>query len=76
MNSNELYEGYLFAHFIGEKGVRDPYLYRSPVENRFYLIATDLSIYNRGGWFKNEQGYYDASTTGSSNLVFMQYLIL
>lgn len=107
MNSNELYEGYLFAHFIGEmdgnseqiyfsvsedglhfkdlnggkpilvstvgeKGVRDPYLYRSPVENRFYLIATDLSIYNRGGWFKNEQGYYDASTTGSSNLVLWE----
>lgn len=100
------YEGYLFAHFIGErtaeqeqiyfavsedglnfkdlnngkpvlvstvgeKGVRDPYLYRSH-ENKFYLIATDLSIYNRGGWVKNEQGYFDASTTGSSNLVLWE----
>lgn len=57
---------------IGERGVRDPYLYRSPIEDKFYLIATDLSIYNRGGWFKNEQGYYDASTTGSSNLVLWE----
>lgn len=101
------FEGYLFAHFIGEqddyseqiyfsvskdglhfedlnggkpvlissvgeKGVRDPYLYRSPKDDKFYLVATDLSIYNRGGWFKNEQGYYDASTTGSSNLVLWE----
>lgn len=54
---------------IGEKGVRDPYLCRSKEGDRFFLIATDLSIYNRGGWFQNEQGYYDASTTGSHNLV-------
>jgi len=57
---------------VGEKGVRDPYLYRSPEGDRFFLIATDLSIYNRGGWFQNEQGYYDASTTGSSNLVLWE----
>jgi len=103
-NSKLIFEGYLFAHFIGEqkenqeqiyfavsedglnfkdlspdmpvlistvgeKGVRDPYLYRSPKDNKFYLVATDLSIFNRGGWFQNEQGYYDASTTGSSSLV-------
>ena len=54
---------------VGEKGVRDPYIYRSYEGDRFFLIATDLSIYNRGGWFQNEQGYYDASTTGSHNLV-------
>lgn len=57
---------------IGEGGVRDPYLYRSYEGDRFFLIATDLSIYNRGGWFQNEQGYYDASTTGSSNLVLWE----
>lgn len=61
---------------IGEKGVRDPFLYRShpsdPKGNRFFLIATDLSIYNRGGWFQNEQGYYDASTTGSPYLVLWE----
>lgn len=57
---------------IGEGGVRDPYLYRSPEGDRYFLIATDLSIYHRGGWYKNEQGYYDASTTGSSSLVLWE----
>lgn len=57
---------------VGEKGVRDPYMYRSYEGDRFFLIATDLSIYNRGGWFQNEQGYYDASTTGSSSLVLFE----
>ncbi|MDO4188728.1 MAG: glycoside hydrolase family 43 protein [Lachnospiraceae bacterium] len=57
---------------VGEGGVRDPYLYRSYEGDRFFLIATDLSIFNRGGWFQNEQGYYDASTTGSSNLVLWE----
>ena len=57
---------------VGECGVRDPYLYRSHEGDRFFLIATDLSIFNRGGWFQNEQGYYDASTTGSSNLVLWE----
>lgn len=32
---------------IGEKGVRDPYIVRSPENDKFYIIATDLSIYNR-----------------------------
>lgn len=57
---------------VGEKGVRDPYIYRSPEGDRFFLIATDLSIYNRGGWFINDEGYYDASTTGSPYLVLWQ----
>jgi len=57
---------------VGEKGVRDPYLCRSIEGDRYFLIATDLSIFNRGGWFQNEQGYYDASTTGSSSLVFWE----
>lgn len=57
---------------IGEKGVRDPFLYRSAEGDRFFLIATDLSIFHRGGWFQNEQGYYDASTTGSNSLVFWE----
>jgi len=57
---------------VGERGARDPFLYRSPEENKFYAIATDLSIYNRGGWKKNEQGYYDPSTTGSPYLVLWE----
>jgi len=30
---------------VGEKGVRDPFLLRSPDNKTFYLIATDLSIH-------------------------------
>lgn len=57
---------------VGEKGVRDPYICRSAEGDRYFLIATDLSIYNRGGWLQNEQGYYDASTTGSRYLVLWE----
>ena len=35
---------------LGEKGVRDPFLVRSPKEDKFYLIATDLRIANGKGW--------------------------
>lgn len=56
----------------GEKGVRDPYLYRSPEGDRYFLIATDLSIFYRGGWSINAQGYYDPSTTGSHYLVLWE----
>ena len=57
---------------VGEKGVRDPYICRSAEGDRYFLIATDLSIYHRGGWFINEQGYYDPSTTGSQYLVLWE----
>ncbi|MBY9078223.1 family 43 glycosylhydrolase [Paenibacillus sp. HN-1] len=35
---------------LGEKGVRDPFIVRSPGENKFYLIATDLRIAAGKGW--------------------------
>lgn len=35
---------------LGEQGVRDPFIVRSPRENKFYLIATDLRIANGKGW--------------------------
>ncbi len=34
----------------GEGGVRDPFLIRSPKDNKSYLIATDLRIANGKGW--------------------------
>ncbi len=34
----------------GEKGLRDPFLIRSPEGDTFYLIATDLSIGRNGDW--------------------------
>lgn len=57
---------------VGEKGVRDPYLYRSHEGDRYFLVATDLSIFHRGGWLQNEQGYCDASTTGSRYLILWE----
>ncbi|MET4156943.1 immunoglobulin-like domain-containing protein [Agromyces sp. PvR057] len=48
----------------GDGGVRDPFVVRSPEGDRFYLIATDLSIYHRGGW-----GSANATVTGSKDLV-------
>ncbi|MDQ0911642.1 beta-xylosidase [Streptomyces canus] len=38
---------------IGEKGLRDPFVIRSPKGDKFYLIATDLRMY------KNSSGSWD-----------------
>jgi len=57
----------VLSSVIGDKGVRDPYLIRSPEGDKFYLIATDLSIYYRGGW-----GNAAATTTGSTKLVIWE----
>ncbi len=35
---------------LGDKGVRDPFIIRSPEGDKFYLIATDLKIYGNGNW--------------------------
>lgn len=35
---------------IGEKGARDPFIIRSCIDNKFYIIATDLRIANGKGW--------------------------
>ena len=35
---------------LGEKGVRDPYLLRSHDGKKFFMIATDLSIYHNRDW--------------------------
>lgn len=37
---------------IGEKGVRDPFLIRNCLDDRFYLLATDLRIASQKGWDK------------------------
>lgn len=47
---------------IGEKGVRDPYLIRSPEGRKFYLIATDLCINRNGDWTR-------AQRAGSKSIV-------
>ncbi|GGP77422.1 immunoglobulin-like domain-containing protein [Saccharothrix coeruleofusca] len=35
---------------LGDKGVRDPFVIRSPEGDKFYLIATDLRMYGNGNW--------------------------
>lgn len=47
---------------LGEMGVRDPFIIRSPEGDKFYMIATDLKINGSGDWGK-------AQTWGSRNLM-------
>ncbi|MBW5448254.1 hypothetical protein GE107_19595 [Cohnella sp. CFH 77786] len=47
---------------LGEKGVRDPYIIRSPEGDKFYLIATDLKIYGNWNWGR-------AQTDGSRSIM-------
>ncbi|MFC8302996.1 immunoglobulin-like domain-containing protein [Specibacter sp. NPDC057265] len=47
---------------LGEMGVRDPFVIRSPEGDKFYMIATDLKIHGSGDWGK-------AQTWGSRNLM-------
>ena len=47
---------------IGEKGVRDPFLLRSPDGNRYYLMATDLRIGSGRSW-------EDARSHGSRSII-------
>ena len=37
----------ILTSVLGEGGVRDPHIIRSPEGDKFFIIATDLSIYNR-----------------------------
>ena len=48
----------------GEQGTRDPHIVRDP-RGGFHIVATDLSIYHRGGWGPN----CGATTNGSTGLV-------
>ena len=54
---------------VGERGVRDPFMCRSPEGDTFYLIATDLSVYTRGGW-NNNAG--QATKTGSHSIILWE----
>ncbi|WP_100405576.1 glycoside hydrolase family 43 protein [Bacillus solitudinis] len=35
---------------LGEKGVRDPFMIRSPLNGKVYLLGTDLKIQGNGNW--------------------------
>ncbi|MCQ9132752.1 family 43 glycosylhydrolase [Streptomyces hilarionis] len=40
---------------LGEKGLRDPFIIRSPEGDKFYQIATDLRIYGNGDWDRSQR---------------------
>lgn len=51
LNWSDLHNGKpVLTSRIGEKGVRDPFILRSPLDGKFYIIATDLRIANEKGW--------------------------
>ena len=50
---------------LGEKGVRDPFLLRSPDGKKFYILATDLSINLHRNWGR-------AVTAGSKSIVIWE----
>lgn len=47
---------------LGEKGLRDPFIIRSPEGDKFYMIATDLKINGGNGWTA-------AQTNGSQSIM-------
>ncbi|MCD8181227.1 MAG: Ig-like domain-containing protein [Firmicutes bacterium] len=50
---------------VGEEGVRDPYILRGE-DGKFFIIATDLSIYNRSG---DSNRWSTCQTSGSQSIV-------
>ncbi len=52
----ELYDGKpVLTSSMGTTGLRDPYIFRSAEGDKFYLIATDLSIALDGNWTTAQQ---------------------
>ncbi len=49
---------------VGERGVRDPFILRSAEGDKFYILATDLSIYNRS--LSNPQDPWEGTVTAAS----------
>lgn len=47
---------------FGESGLRDHFIARAPEGDKFYMIATDLSIYNNKSWM-------EAGSNGSHSIV-------
>jgi hypothetical protein len=55
---------------VGDAGVRDPFILRSPDGGRFYLIATDLKIFGNGDWDRAQrQGSKSIVVWESTDLV-------
>lgn len=50
---------------LGEKGVRDPYIIRSPQGDKFFLLGTDLKAHEDGNWQR-------AVTEGSRSILIWE----
>lgn len=54
---------------VGEKGVRDPHIIRSPEGDKYFIVATDLSIHNR----KDDPNRWGTcQTAGSQSIVIWE----
>ncbi len=54
----------------GERGLRDPFVVRSPAGDRFYLLATDLLVYGEGDFVRaQERGSRSLMVWESADLV-------
>lgn len=56
---------------LGEEGLRDPFIIRSPEGDKFYLIATDLKIYNRSGGESGNK-WTDCQINGSKSILIWE----
>ena len=64
----------ILSSIASEKGVRDPFVYRSPEGDRFFIIATDLKVNNRpeGGWRNTPKGYTYPTVNGKHTLILWE----
>lgn len=63
MNWEKLNNGQpVLKSVLGEGGVRDHYILRAPEGDKFYMIATDLSIYTNPVWM-------EAGSNGSTGII-------
>lgn len=55
---------------IGEKGVRDPFIIKSVIDGKFYIIATDLRIASKKGWTAAQMEGVPGSLSGALKICF------
>ncbi len=63
-NGNPVVKGDTIAE---QKGIRDPYIYRSPTDGLFYLALTDLHIYAQKEGYRNTLWERDVAQYGWGN---------
>ena len=71
LNWRELNDGEpVLTSTLGDEGVRDPFIIRSPEDGTFHLIATDLKIHGGGDWDEAQRhGSRSVMVWQSSDLV-------